>query len=82
MLPMGGLQAPCLRFFAQFWSRHRYPGQDSAVNPRVGRPLAFGRDSPPSRSGPKAPRGGGGGAFGGGGLAAEEGFSKGLASRC
>ena len=28
---------------------------------RVGRPLAFRRDSPPSRSGPKAPRGGGGG---------------------
>ena len=29
--------------------------------PRVGRLLAFGRDSPPSRSGPKAPGGGGGG---------------------
>ena len=35
---------------------------------RVGRPLAFRRDSPPSRSGPKAPWGGGGGGGGGGGL--------------
>ena len=37
-------------------------------HPRGGRLLAFRRDSPPSRSGPKAPRGGrGGGALEGGG---------------
>ena len=46
----------------------------------MGRLLAFRRDSPPSRSGPKAPKGGGCGR--GGRLAAEEGFSWGLASRC
>ena len=52
--------------------------------PRGGRLLASVRDSPPSRSGPKAPEGGGGflGGGGGGGLAAEEGLPRGLASRC
>ena len=37
------------------------------IVPRVGRLLAFVRDSPrPSRNGPKAPRGGGAGGIGGG----------------
>ena len=62
---------------------HRRPQSSSTHGWAV--PSLLDATPPPSRSGPKAPRGGGGGGgglFGGGGLAAEEGFSKGLASRC
>ena len=56
--------------------------QNGFTTPRVGHLLTFRRNPPPppSRSGPKTP-GGGGGALGGGRLAAQEGFSRGLASR-
>ena len=66
----------------------RVPQQGLTVwrQSRVGRLLAFRRDPPPVEVGQR-PLGGGGGGFGGGALgggrlAVEEGFSKGLASRC
>ena len=73
---------PCARRTGFAWRRgcptllpptrctRRCKGEEGIGPPRVGRPLAFRRDSPPSRSGPKAPRGGGGGG-GGGGLEGE-----------
>ena len=51
-------------------------------SPRVGRLLAFRRDPPLRRNGPKAPPPGGGGGLLGVRLAVEEGFFGGLASRC
>ena len=59
-----------------FWVEGATGYVGGGFSPRVGRLLAFRRDPPPSTSGPKAPEMGGGG----GRLAAEEGFSRGLAS--
>ena len=64
-----GLHNPC------------HPGVPQRFKARVGRPLAFRRDSPPPVEVGRRPLGGGG-LFLGGGLAAKKGFSKGLASRC
>ena len=44
----------------------KFAREFSRCQSRVGRLLAFVRDSPPSRNGLKAPRGGGGGALEGG----------------
>ena len=80
------IPTPIYSFSYRVRGVHRYPRKGTHGN---GECCTHGGDvssllyatPPPSRSGPKAPKGGGL-VLGGGGLAAEEGLPRGLASRC